>query len=234
MAKKVIYYGLERCDYIYHLASSLGSMHHVLVCDNSFAGDLFTSVSKENSEVYSWLGMDFARNISVNQDLDNYDYVVIYAGERMEKEYLSYENAFFLFMPQCSWQGLQSLKEAKMPLDAIKHVIIIRDHFSRSLTAKSIGTLLDIPPSEIVGFISLEDYGAYLSLTHSGRQNPKCLSADIREALVYILATLEETDRKTANLMLNHSWDILKKRLKKAEKQKKQQTKTARKRGEKA
>lgn len=121
-----------------------------------------------------------------------------------------------------------------MPLDAIKHVIIIRDHFSRSLTAKSIGTLLDIPPSEIDGFISLEDYGAYLSLTHSGRQNPKCLSADIREALVYILATLEETDRKTANLMLNHSWDILKKRLKKAEKQKKQQTKTARKRGEKA
>ncbi len=235
MAKKVIYIGLERCDFIFHLAMSLGSIHHVLVCDNSFKGDMYSSIPFDQSEnddnIISWLDIDFARNISASQNVDDYDYILIYAGDRMEEEYISYEDAIFLIMPQCSHQGLQSIKDMCIPLDNVKHVVIMRDQYSKGMTAKTIGTLLNLRPEEIEGFIphTLEDFGAYLSLTHTGRQNPKCLSSDMREALVYILTVLEDTDRKTSQLMLTRSWGILTKRLKQKKKQEKQESKAARK-----
>lgn len=235
MAKKVVYIGLERCDFIFHLAMSLGSIHHVLVCDNSFKGDMFSSIpfdqSRNDDNIISWLDVDFARNISANQGVDDYDYILIYAGDRMEEEYSLYEDAIFLIMPQCSHQGLQSINDMCLPLQKLRHVIIMRDQYSKGMTAKAIGTLLDLPPEEIEGFIphTLEDFGAYLSLTHTGRQNPKCLSSEMKEALVYILSVLEGTDRKTSLLMLKRSWGILTKRLRQKKKQEKQDNKAVRK-----
>lgn len=229
--KKVVYLGLEKCDFVYHMASSLSAIHRVLVCDNSFSGDLFSTVNREEGEFCSWLGIDFARNISASHGVDAYDYIMIYAGERMEDEYLSYEDVLFIIMPQCSHHGLQIIRDMRLPLEKIKHIVIMRDHFSKGMNAKTISTLLDLPPTDIAGSIGIatEDLGAYLSLTHSGRQNPKTLSPDMREALVYVLSVSEDTDRKTALLLLDRSWRTLKKRLYQEKKQEKQERKQSRK-----
>ena len=229
MARTIIYLGLEKCDIVYHLGMSLGAKYKVLICDNSLSGDLFSSINKSADAFCSLAGVDYVKEVSPI-GIDEYDYVLVYAGERMEKEYLSYSGALFLLMPQCSWQGLSAIRDLHFPYNDLKHILIIREYFTSGITSKSISVLLDTPPDMIDGRIavSAEDQEAYLSLSHNGQLSPRRLSQDAREALIYILSTLEGIDRRSALLMLSRSWKKLKRRKKQEERQKRASAKKSR------
>lgn len=194
--EKITYVGLERCDYIYHLANILSLQGSVLVIDNSYNLDLIDAVSTTGTrEIREWRNIVYAYDIDLQlTDVSAYDYVLLYAGMAFEAS--DFENdTLTLVMPDYTHTALQTLVD-KLPSDLSNPIFILRDQCSKKLTNKSIAQMLDIPKKNIVGYIPVNttDMAAYVTLTHNHYANIRALSEDMYEALNYVIAKLFDVE----------------------------------------
>lgn len=200
MSRRIVYAGLERCDFIYHLITVLSQRGSVLAVDNSVVGDLFSSVCKEEGEsVAEWNNITYVRNVDVEKtDTDYYEYVVVYAGNESQGEPL--ENSFVLLMPDYTKGGISLISKYLSFVNPDQSIVIMRDFCTKKLSDKNIAALLGVNPKTIVGHISLslQDVAAYIALTHNGHQNIKGISDNMMEALVYVVSKFFAMDDKKA------------------------------------
>lgn len=193
--KKITYVGLERCDFVYHLANILSLQGTVLVIDNSYNLDLIDAVSTDTREIREWRNIVYAHDINIKEtDISAYDYVVIYAGSAFETDDFC-DNDMTLIMPDYIHSSLSRL-ENKMPEDISNPVYIMRDYCNKKFTLKSIAHFLNVNKKEIAGWIPFNttDMSAYIALTHNHYSNLKNVSEEMLEALSYVVAQIFEIE----------------------------------------
>lgn len=202
MSKKIVYVGLERCDFIYHLITILSLKGSVLAVDNSRRQDLYECESQDsNKAIVEWRNITFASNIDMKQSNTNdYDYVVIYAGLSVEDE--DFSDAFTLLMPDYSDLTLRVMDT--LPKTIKNPVIILRDNCTKKVNEKGIAVRLETSTKNIAGHINLtiQDMAAYVALTHNRHQNIKGLSDTMVNALTYTTSKIFETDEKHAEKLV--------------------------------
>lgn len=200
MSKKILYVGIERCDFVYYLSAVLSLKGSVLVADNSLSGDLFLSVCKKKDEnVAEWRNVTCARNLDVQaSDTSAYDYIITYAGFAIDKEDFE-ADTLALIMPDYTDLSLSRLEEC-LPAMIAHPLYVLRDYCTKKVTDKSIAQRLYISPSDIAGHIELSttDIQAYIALTHNGRHSIKGASETMVEAITYVVAHIFETTQKVA------------------------------------
>ena len=205
MSRRIVYIGLERCDFIYHLSTILSLRGNVLVVDNSISGDLFSAVCKNGEKTAEWNNITYARNVDVEKsDTSYYEHVIIYAGSEPYSEKL--DNATLLVMPDYTKNGVKLLEKLAATDQTEQTLIIMRDYCTKKLTDKSIATLVGINPKAIVGHLnlSIQDVAAYVTLTHNGHQNIKGVSDNMLEALTYVVSKFfAMDDKKAAKLVMD-------------------------------
>lgn len=199
---RIVYVGVERCDFLYHFINILSTKGDVLVADNSIYCDLFTSVCKEKDEnVYEWRNVTYVKNVDItSSNTSDYDYVVIYAGMDPLPEYYNDPETFVLVMPDYTAQCLEVVDGIYEDITKCRSLVILRDFCTKKITDKSVATLLNMNPKMIEGHITLtaQDMAAYVALTHNGHQNIKGVSGEMLTALTFATARYFETDEKKA------------------------------------
>lgn len=203
MSKRIVYAGLERCDFIYQLAKIASLKGTVLLVDNSHSKDLFKIVSKDSKDdIIEWKNMHITKNLEVNaSDTDEYDFIFIYAGLAIEKDYFD-KDTLVLVMPDYTNLCLKSIEE-NIPTE-LDVIYIMRDFCTKKLTEKSIAQRLNIERTAIAGRIplSLNDIATYIAFSHNGTQNIKALSNSMQEALIYTTAHLFGMDEKNTSKLI--------------------------------
>lgn len=189
--KQIAYVGLDRCDFIYHLANILSLQGTVLVVDNSIGHDLIDSVSVDGTrQMREWRNIVYASDIDVaKSNTESYAFVLVYMGMTFGMEDLE-GNDYLLVMPDYTAQSIAKIKDG-IPADLLSGegtMIILRDNCSKRLTQKSVAQYIGIHPKKIVGYIALDrdDMGAYVSLGYNHYCNVKALSQDMIEALKFV------------------------------------------------
>lgn len=189
--KQITYVGLDRCDFVYHLANVLSLQGPVLVIDNSARHDLIDSVSVDGTrQMREWRNVVYAADVdAVKSNTDSYAFVLVYVGMTFGAEDLK-DNDYLLVMPDYLSHALSKIKDG-IPAELLSGegtMIILRDYCSKRLTQKSVAQLLGIHPKKIVGYVPLDkdDMGAYVSLSYNHYCNVKALSQDMTEALKYV------------------------------------------------
>lgn len=189
MSKRIVYIGQEKCDFAYYLAAVLSTTGTVLVADNSFRGDLFSSVNKNPQEsVYEWRNITFTRDLNLAEGTDEFEYVLVYAGLDVDDEHLyDAKDTFYVVMPDYTGQCIEALKKLPIDLSANNVLMITRDKCSKKTSAKGLAVILGISPKKIEGYIelSVKDTAAYNALTINGRQNIKGTSDVMQQALMF-------------------------------------------------
>mgnify|MGYP003329542529 CR=1 FL=1 len=87
--KKITYIGLERCDFIYHLATILSLQGNVLINDRSVSLDLIKSVSPYDdlNERVDWRNIVTVKDADTdNSDVSDFEYVIDYVGMYFEEK----------------------------------------------------------------------------------------------------------------------------------------------------
>jgi len=189
--KQIAYVGLDRCDFVYHLANILSLQGTVLVVDNSIRHDLIDSVSVDGTrQMREWRNIVYAADIDVaKSNTDSYAYVLVYVGMEFDGADLD-GNDYLLVMPDYAAQNITKVKNG-IPTELLSGegtMIILRDYCSKRLTQKSVAQFIGIHPKKIVGYIPLDkdDMGASVSLSYNHYCNVKALSQDMTEALKYV------------------------------------------------
>lgn len=210
--EKITYVGLERCDFVYHLANILSLQGNVLVIDNSFSLDLIDAISTTGErEIREWRNVVYAHDVDLERtDISDYQYVIVYAGMAFESTDFE-DNTLTLIMPDYTKTSIMALSD-KMPSNISNPVYIMRDNCTKKFSIKSIAQLLNMSPKEITGWINLDanDMGAYVSLTHNHYSNIKSLSNDMLEALKYVASKILgiEGDTKTIERVMKAATKI--------------------------
>lgn len=190
--EKITYVGLERCDFVYHLANILSLQGSVLVIDNSYNLDLIDAISTTGErEIREWRNIVYVNDVDLMlTDVSDYDYVLVYAGMAFEPSDFE-DNIATLIMPDYTKTSIMALS-AKMPKEISNPIYIMRDNCTKKFSIKSISQLLNMSPKEITGWINLDanDMGAYVSLTHNHYSNIKAVSSDMNEALRFVAARI--------------------------------------------
>ena len=204
---KITYVGLERCDFVYHLALILSLQGSVLVIDNSYNLDLIDAVSTDGTrEEREWKNIVFAADVDLSQtDVSDFEYVIVYAGLATKENSIAEDN-FTLIMPDFSSMALNAVKDLG---DMANPIYIFRDKCTKKYTAKSLAMLLGINRKEIVGAMNLnsQDMSAYVSLTHNHISNIKNLSDEMVESLKYVVGEVFgiSGDYKKINKIIKHA-----------------------------
>ena len=200
--KKITYVGLERCDFVYHLANILSLQGNVLVIDNSYNLDLIDAISTTGErEIREWRNIVYVHDVDVERtDLSDYQYVLVYAGMAFEQS--DFEgNAFTLVMPDYTKTSIMALAD-KMPKTISNPIYIMRDNCTKKFTVKSVAQLLNMHPREITGWIDFNpiDMGSYISLTHNHYSNIKSLSDNMMDALRYVTGKVLDIEGDTKTI----------------------------------
>jgi hypothetical protein len=207
MSKKVVYIGLERCDFIYQLAVIASLKGAVLLVDNSRTGDLFSIIGKDSDDdIVERHNMHITKNLNVkNSDTSDYEFVFIYAGMEVDREYYD-EDAMVLVMPDYTDLCLRAV-EVCLPGSDTDTLYIMRDFCTKKINEKGIAQRLNIPRSAIEGKIplSLGDIAAYTAFTHNGKQSISALSDPMYTALVFTTARLHGLDEKNAGKLVGRA-----------------------------
>lgn len=201
--KKITYIGLERCDFIYHLATILSLQGNVLINDRSVSLDLIKSVSPYDdlNERVDWRNIVTVKDADTdNSDVSDFEYVIDYVGMNFEEKDF-FNNTLTLIMPGFEKYSIKELSE-KMPANASNPMFILRDACSKKYTQKSIAALLQVSPKEILGFIPLSatDMGNYIILTHNRAASITNLSPEFIEGLEFVSAKLLEIEGDTRKI----------------------------------
>lgn len=191
--EKIMYIGLERCDFVYHLATILSLQGNVLINDRSETLELIKTLSpyEDLDEQVEWRNMIFVKDKDLNNsDLSEFEYVIDYAGMNFEEKDF-YNNTLTLIMPGFSKYDIKELSKKK-PANVSNPMIILRDACSKKYTHKSIAVMLDVSPKEILGFIPLsaQDMGNYVALTHNRIASITNLSPEFTEGLEFVSAKI--------------------------------------------
>jgi len=210
--EKITYVGIERCDFVYHLANILSLQGNVLVVDNSFALDLIDAISTTGKrEVREWRNIVYAHDVDLkNTDVSDYQYVIVYAGMAFENADFE-DNSLTLIMPDYTKPSITALSD-RLPDNISNPVYIMRDNCTKKFSIKSIAQLLNMSPKEISGWINLDihDMGSYVSLTHNHYSNVKSLSNNMLEALKFVASKVlgVEGDTKTIDRVMKAATKI--------------------------
>ena len=199
---RLIYNGLERCDFIYYLSLLLaGKSTQIVVNDTSISGDLFKifNIPEDSEQYFEYKNIIFTRNldeIASFEALNGIDYYIEYRGLNVVNNGTT-PNTFHLIMPNYTKEGVDMVSDLKSEGDAM---YIPRDFCSRKVTDKSLALTAGLVPSWILGHISLsaEDMSSYYALTINGQHKFTHLSDDMNNALVYVFATVTMTGEKEA------------------------------------
>lgn len=204
--EKITYVGLERCDFVYHLANILSLHGSVLVADNSYNLDLIDTVSIDGTrEPRELRNIIYASDVDIwDTDLSKFDFVIVYAGMAFdEKDFAG--NKLVCVMPDYTKQSLERFKDGVLNNSTSDLMIIPRDYCNTKFTTKSLAKYLDIDCKEIIGHIeyNVQDMKSYISLTHNSKANIKSISYDMHDALAFVVSkVLDVTDSKRIkNLM---------------------------------
>lgn len=204
MSKRIVYIGLERCDFIYQMAKIASLKGTVLLIDNSRTGDLFSIVGRDSDEsIVERHQMHITQNLDVeSSDTTGYDFIFIYAGVDTDREYYS-EDALVLVMPDFTDLCLTAVEKC-LPPDNADALYIMRDYCTRKITEKGIAQRFNISKNDIEGKIplSLGDIAAYTAFTHNGKQGIGALSDAMYTALVFVTARLFGLDEKNAGKLV--------------------------------
>lgn len=204
---KITYVGLERCDFVYHLATLLSLQGRVLVIDNSYGLDLIDTVSTDGTrEKKEWKNITYVADVDAQKtDTTPYEYVIVYAGYAVEENNVIDDN-FTLVMPDFTKTGLELMYN--LP-DMAKPIYILRDKATKKFTAKSLAAMMNIEAKDIEGAIPLntQDISSYYSLTHNHQANVSSLSDDMIEALKYVIGEVFEIsgDERRLNKIIKHA-----------------------------
>lgn len=205
MNKKIVYIGLERCDFIYQLAKIASLKGTVLLIDNSRTGDLFSIIGQESTDnIVERRNLHITQNIDVEKsDTSSYDFVLIYAGMDVDKEYYT-DNPLVLVMPDFTELCLNAIED-NLPPENANAIYILRDYCTKKITDKGIAQRFNINKSKIVGKIplSLADIAAYTAFTHNRTQSLAALSDMMRTALIFVTAKLFDMDMKNAGKLVD-------------------------------
>lgn len=204
---KITYVGLERADFVYHLAIILSLQGSVLVCDNSYSLDLIDSISTTGTrEAREWKKIVFAANVDLNEtDTSEYEYVLVYAGLAVEENSVM-DDDFTLIMPDFSKMALDAVKD--LP-DMNEPIYIFRDLVGKKFTEKSVSILLDIDKKDIVGAMkfSEQDLASYVAFTHNHHTNISTISDEMLEALKYVTGKIFgiSGENRKINKIISHA-----------------------------
>lgn len=205
MSKRLIYFGSEKCDFIFYMATVLSIKGSVLVIDNSHKGDLYEVISAlQHEPVIEKRGITYVRDVSSKSNLKDFDYIVVYAGKNVEEneEFLQTEDEIMIVaMPDYTSPVLTAISSISYPLDGDDVVFIMRDRCSKKLSEKNISIILGISPKKIEGVLNLnmKDEAAYVALSHNGFQSIKGVSDDMQTAITFVTSKFFDTDEKYAN-----------------------------------
>lgn len=209
MSKRIIYIGQEKADIVYYLSQILSVQGSVLAADNSFVGDLFSSVNKDESEsVCEISNITYARNLDLLSDVSAFDYVLVYAGRNISDGSLYADSrATYLIMPDYTKPCLDMLKKLPINLSSDNVLIITRDICSRKISVKGLAVIAGVSPKRILGTISYSstDHAAYVSLTHNGEQKVKGTSDNMQMALTFITAQLLDAGLKESKVLITRA-----------------------------
>lgn len=209
MSKRIIYVGQEKADIVYYLSQILSAQGNVLAVDNSFAGDLFTCVNKDESEsVCEIHAVTYIRNMDLASDTSAYDYVLVYAGQNNSDEALYTDSrATYLVMPDYTKPCLDMLSKLPINLSSDNVLIIMRDMCSKKISIKGLATIAGVSPKKILGTIAYSgtDHAAYVSLTHNGEQKIKGTSDNMQLALNFITTQLLGISEKESKALISRT-----------------------------
>lgn len=196
MSKKIVYIGLERCDFIYQMAKIASLKGSVLLVDNSRTGDLFSIIGQDSVDnIVECNNLHITQNIDIEKsDTSTYDFVFIYAGMDVEEEYYK-DNPLVLVMPDFTELCLGAIEKC-LPPESVDAIYIMRDYCTKKITDKGIAQRFNIHKNVIEGKIplSLRDAAAYTAFTHNRTQNIGALSDMMCNALIFVTARLFNFD----------------------------------------
>ncbi len=196
---RLIYSGLERCDFVYYLAQLVASTSaQVIVNDTSITGDLFRIFPTEE-QYYEYKNIIFARNLDEYgsfEALDGIDYYIEYRG-MVNHSLGNTPNTFHFIMPSYTRDGVE-LVSTMRPEGEVTY--ILRDYCNWKVTDKSFALVCGLEPSAISGHIplSVDDIGNYNALSINGHQRFVGLSEEMNQALIYAFATVTMLPEKEA------------------------------------
>lgn len=206
MSRKIVYAGLERCDFVYHLTNILSLVSgKIIVVDTSLSQDMFKSVcSDEYADIYEWRNIIFLRNVEdfwSSSELVDTDYVIEYVGMGDHEKVADFgdEEKMILCMPDYTRMGIEKAYET-VARENGNTIYILRDYCTKKMTLKSLAIAFGISKEDIAGFIPLntQDITAYISLTHNRHQNIKGLSDEMIDAITFVSTKILGIDRNMA------------------------------------
>lgn len=197
---RLIYNGLERCDFIYYLSLLLAKdSTQIIVNDTSVSGDLFRLFPTEDEQYFEYKNIIFTRHLdelASFEALKGIDYYIEYRGLNIVNNGTT-PNTFHLIMPDYTKEGVDLASDAKPEGETL---YIFRDYCSRKVTDKSLALMAGLIPSWVVGHIELsaEDMACYNALTINGHQRFTHLSDDMNNALIFAYASVTMCSEKEA------------------------------------
>ncbi len=195
---RLIYNGLERCDFIYYLSLLIADKSTtVVVNDTSISGDLFELFPAGDEQYFEYKNIIFTRNldeIASFEALSGVDYYVEYRGMNLVNLGTT-PNTFHVIMPDYTKKGVDLAADLRPEGDTL---YILRDFCSKKVTDRSFALAAGLLPSAIVGHIPLnaEDMASYTALTINGHHKFTNLSEEMNNALIYAYAMVTMCSEK--------------------------------------
>lgn len=204
-----MFVGNERCDYLYYLVKiGLMANKHILVVDNSVEHNFFNAVSKDDGETIAKtdnLVVCCDYRITREQMDQYFEIIYVWLGHNYKgiSDYIA-DTTIYLTSPEAGEIRIAKMAyEQTKEINAMKRIYILRDQYSRKITAQSAKMLCNMTTDETYEVIFSEgDYASYVSFTHNGSAYLKFLSSDLKALLTELSMEIYDLPQKKIKRML--------------------------------
>lgn len=212
MKEKIIsYFGKERCDLMYAMASVASATHKkVLIIDYSIMHDFYmiyaTEGQEEENEILDMGNVVVVKDRKIPEtDMRNFDLTIIYNGLNLSSIVYQKADEYILAPGDEAGEVLRTAKYVKAieEMYDAKFTLIQRDKANRKQTLGTLSQKLNIRPkrSYVLSFDQIE-YEAYIALTINGNGGAIGLTNEMQAVAAELICTILEDDEKRIRKIL--------------------------------
>lgn len=201
--------GSERCDYLYYLVKiGLMAGKRIMVIDNSYEHAFFDLVQKDDNETIIVTDSLIAccdYRIRKEQMKDMFDVVYVWLGHNYNGV-SDYEADCTIYLTSPERAEISYAKKAfekTQSQNEMQRIFILRDQCSRKVTAQSAKKLCGMTTDGTFEIPwSVDDYAAYVGLTHNRSATFKSLSSALYDLILDLSLLIYEIPEKTLKRMM--------------------------------
>lgn len=198
VTKIISFIGMERCDILHYLVNTgIKQNKKVLVVDNSFSNDYYSSFATMEDGIFVEIGdLMVVKNIKFSEHLyAKFDYVFVYHGRNLEEE--SYQRSDMRYV-MTNYQPTHIREIHKINFDqSLVHHLIFRDKVLKKITEDIVVEELELTVGDsYILPADLKDYELYLLISYNSFKKLLGCSQEMYQTILTMGSNIFEIDEK--------------------------------------